>query len=177
VLWRRRDALPDVYPDAGGVATPIVEGVLGMRIQAFDGLDWRDEWDSDYDGLPLGLRMTLWTSGHRELESAYERQPLELMSTIAIDRVEPPFDHKLLALDALFAELEAERAEEQAVEAAGAADEVDRALNDGAGGSRSRAVRPDGQRRPTGRQRGNTRQPNSRGGSGAADTIREGPPS
>ena len=36
-LWQRRDAVPDEYPDGGGVATPIAEGVIGLEILAYDG--------------------------------------------------------------------------------------------------------------------------------------------
>ncbi|MCA9295187.1 MAG: prepilin-type N-terminal cleavage/methylation domain-containing protein [Phycisphaerales bacterium] len=124
VLWQRRDALPDVYPDGGGVVTPLVEGVVGLRLEAFDGFEWREEWDSDYDGLPLAIRMTVWTSGQRDDESAYDKQPIELSTVVSIDRVEPPFDHTRIALEALFEQLAAEQAEENAAKAAEAAAEA-----------------------------------------------------
>jgi uncharacterized membrane protein YgcG len=118
VLWQRRDALPDVYPDGGGMVTPLVEGVVGLRLEAYDGFGWREEWDSDYDGMPIAIRMTVWTSGQRDDESAYEKQPIELSTVVSIDRVEPPFDHTRIALEALFEQLAAEQAEANAAKAA-----------------------------------------------------------
>ncbi len=40
VLWVRRDAVPDQYELGGGVATPIVNGIVSMSIEAFDGEIW-----------------------------------------------------------------------------------------------------------------------------------------
>ena len=33
-LWRRRDAAPDEYEDAGGIAEPVGAGVLSLRLEA-----------------------------------------------------------------------------------------------------------------------------------------------
>ena len=90
VLWQRRDSVPDEHPDAGGMLTPLVEGIIGLMIEAYDGTQWYDDWDSDNDGLPWALRLTVTASGHRNAEDVFEA-PVAILSTIvAIDRVVPP---------------------------------------------------------------------------------------
>lgn len=58
-LWRRADPAPDHVPDGGGVAWPIVEGIVSLSIEAFDGAAWNDSWDSDRDGYPHAIRVTV----------------------------------------------------------------------------------------------------------------------
>lgn len=90
VLWQRRDSVPDEHPGAGGMLTPLVEGIIGLMIEAYDGTQWYDDWDSDKDGLPWALRLTVTASGHRNAEDVFEA-PVAILSTIvAIDRVVPP---------------------------------------------------------------------------------------
>lgn len=86
VLWRRADPVPDQTPDGGGVASPIVQGMVGVSIEAFDGESWLPSWDSDRDGVPHALRITTLarSEGERGVEAAARR-------TIAIDRVPIPF--------------------------------------------------------------------------------------
>ena len=38
-LWQRRDAVPDEWSDAGGLAIPIATGIVGMKIEAYDGIE------------------------------------------------------------------------------------------------------------------------------------------
>lgn len=57
ILWRRVDPVPDEVADGGGIASPIVEGVASLSIEAFDGESWHTEWDSDRDGYPHALRI------------------------------------------------------------------------------------------------------------------------
>ncbi len=58
-LWRRVDPAFDPALDGGGVAEPAVVGVRSLSVQASDGEAWFDAWDSDTDGLPHGLRVTV----------------------------------------------------------------------------------------------------------------------
>ncbi len=92
VLWHRRDALPDEFPFGGGVATPLVDGVVELFVEAYDGIDWFNEWDSDYDGLPVAVRVTVTAGGHRAHEDPYEESiPFATLQTvIAIDRIPLP---------------------------------------------------------------------------------------
>ena len=92
VLWRRRDAVPDQYEDAGGVAEPVGEGVVGLRLEAYDGKSWRQDWDSDTDGLPWAVRATVTASGARAGEDALRdpRALITMQTEIPVDRVEPP---------------------------------------------------------------------------------------
>lgn len=57
VLRRRVDDLPDEFIDAGGIDYPVVVGVRSVKLQAFDGEDWLDTWDTDLAGYPYALRI------------------------------------------------------------------------------------------------------------------------
>ena len=103
VLWRRRDAVPDEFEDAGGIAESIGDGVIGVRFEAFDGQSWVQEWDSDVDGLPISIRATVTASGARPGEDALnDPRSLAVMRTeIPIDRViKPKLDEATLAAQA-----------------------------------------------------------------------------
>ncbi len=94
VLWHRRDAVPDEYPRGGGTATPLVDGLISLNIEAYDGQQWYEQWDSDLDGLPIAIRITVAANGHALGDEAYdERLPIAILRTvIPIDRVLPPLD-------------------------------------------------------------------------------------
>ena len=99
-LWRRRDAVPDEFEDAGGIAEPIGDGVVALRFEAFDGEGWVQVWDSDVDGLPISIRATVTASGARPGEDAFlDARSLSVMRTeIPIDRViKPKLDAATLA--------------------------------------------------------------------------------
>jgi type II secretion system protein J len=91
VLWQRRDFMPDGFPDAGGMAIPLVEGVIALRIEAYDGVAWYEEWDSDLDGLPWALRISVSTlpSGE-DLADPDPRSLTTLRTLVPIDRIVPP---------------------------------------------------------------------------------------
>jgi hypothetical protein len=73
-LWRRRN--PTIALDAlsGGSKEEIAKGVVGLKLEYFDGLDWYDSWGEDkssdkkqnsaressnLSGLPEAVRITL----------------------------------------------------------------------------------------------------------------------
>jgi len=73
-LWRRRN--PTIAPDAlsGGSKEEIAKGVVGLKLEYFDGLDWYDSWGevkepgkdqnssreaNNLSGLPEAVRITL----------------------------------------------------------------------------------------------------------------------
>ena len=91
-LWQRRDAVLDEWCDAGGIASPVANGIVELEIQAYDGESWFDEWDSDLDGLPWALRITVTASGNELGEDPLgEGVPMVTLRTqIAIDRIIPP---------------------------------------------------------------------------------------
>ena len=91
-LWQRRDPVPDDIPAGGGVATPIAEGVIGLKIEAYDGQDWFDAWDSDIDGLPWGFRISVSSSGNNDGSiDADGRGIVTLQTHVAVDRIIPPY--------------------------------------------------------------------------------------
>jgi hypothetical protein len=91
-LWNRRDNVPDDMPEGGGVAIPVADGVVGMVVEASDGeAGWRDEWDSDVDGIPRVVRVEITASGAETGTEARELTPeVTLRTVIAIDRVVGP---------------------------------------------------------------------------------------
>jgi hypothetical protein len=96
VLWKRRDAVPDEYPLGGGVANPVVGGIVGLSMEAYDGDLWYQEWDSDWDGLPLAVRVTVIASGHSADQDPFDAPLVTLRTVIPIDRVPPPIDESAL---------------------------------------------------------------------------------
>lgn len=83
-LWRRADPLPDDYPDSGGIAAPLVSGIVSISFQASDGVEWLDDWDSDSDGYPHLVRVTVTAASGNPARTVTARR------TIAIDRVPLP---------------------------------------------------------------------------------------
>ena len=57
-LWRRVQPGVDDYSDAGGVASPVVDGVVSLSIRAADSATWFDTWDSDSSGFPHAVSVT-----------------------------------------------------------------------------------------------------------------------
>lgn len=91
-LWQRRDPVPDRWPDAGGLATPLVDGVVAVNFEAYDGEAWYADWDSDIYGLPWAIRATVTTVGQQNGDDPFSdpRNLVSLRTTIAIDRIIPP---------------------------------------------------------------------------------------
>jgi uncharacterized membrane protein YgcG len=91
-LWERRDPVPDRTPDGGGVAIPVVDGVVGLQLEAYDGESWYPDWDSDLYGLPWAVRATVVASGERMSGdlTADTGAYVTLRTTVAIDRIVPP---------------------------------------------------------------------------------------
>jgi hypothetical protein len=84
-LWHRVDMAHDEYVDAGGIASPIAGGVVALSIQANDGTDqWFDEWDSDSDGLPHAVRISVTAKSDDGMASA------TAVRLVALDRVPLP---------------------------------------------------------------------------------------
>jgi type II secretion system protein J len=91
-LWQRRDAMPDRTPDGGGTATPLVDGVVGIDFEAYDGESWYPDWDSDIYGLPWAIRATVTAAGQANGEDPLSdmRNLVTLQTVVAIDRIVPP---------------------------------------------------------------------------------------
>jgi type II secretion system protein J len=84
-LWRRVDMAHDEYVDAGGIASPITGGMVALSIQANDGSDqWFEEWDSDSDGLPHAVRISVTAQSDDAKASA------TAVRVVALDRVPIP---------------------------------------------------------------------------------------
>lgn len=85
VLFRRVDPVPDLVPSGGGVVFPVVEGVLSLSIEGFDGNEWAGEWESDRDGYPHAVRVTVSAASDDGSVVEYARR------TVAIPRVPLPY--------------------------------------------------------------------------------------
>tara|TARA_Y100000589_G_scaffold330134_2_gene378829 strand:+ start:262 stop:1260 length:999 start_codon:yes stop_codon:yes gene_type:complete len=98
VLWQRRDAMPDTYPQAGGLITPVVEGILELGIEVWDGEQWMAEWDSDFDGLPRGFRVSVTATGARPGEDPMDFPLAFLRTVVPVERCPLPLDVQDLKL-------------------------------------------------------------------------------
>ncbi len=134
-LWQRRDPAPDRWPDAGGLATPVVDGVIGLNLEAYDGESWYPDWDSDIYGLPWAVRATVTAIGTPTGEEAWEdtKSIVQLRTTIAIDRIVPPKEEEMSSDKAEQAAEDAAAAEEAGVGGGGVAIPVDGRPPDGQG--------------------------------------------
>ena len=83
-LWGRRDPAMDEIVDGGGIAESLVEGIVSVSITAYDGEAWFEEWDSDRDGMPHAVRISVEAAGDDGKTRATSRR------VIAIDRVPIP---------------------------------------------------------------------------------------
>jgi type II secretory pathway pseudopilin PulG len=127
-LWMRADSQPDQYERGGGSAVPLMDGVVSLRFEAYDGSTWRDAWDSDLDGLPWAIRVTVRALGN---EPGAQIDPLvrdlvTLQTVVPIDRASPP----LVQIAQYEQQLAAEAA---AAEAAAASDAAAAAAGGAAG--------------------------------------------
>ena len=134
-LWMRADSQPDQYERGGGSATPLMDGVVSLRFEAYDGSTWRDAWDSDRDGLPWALRVTVRALGNEPGApiDPLVRDLVTLQTVIPIDRATPP----LVQIAQYEQQLAAEAAAAEAAaagDAAGAAGAAAGLGVDGAGG-------------------------------------------
>ncbi|MDP6602442.1 MAG: prepilin-type N-terminal cleavage/methylation domain-containing protein [Phycisphaerales bacterium] len=91
VLWKRRDPILDDNPAGGGMATPIAEGLVSLQLDAYDGEAWYAQWDSDIDGLPQAVRITVAAIGDVTDEHS-DPSLVYLRTVVPIDRVAPPAD-------------------------------------------------------------------------------------
>ena len=134
-LWMRADSQPDQYERGGGSATPLMDGVVSLRFEAYDGSTWRDAWDSDLDGLPWALRVTVRALGNEPGApiDPLVRDLITLQTVIPIDRATPP----LVQIAQYEQQLAAEAAAAEAAAAGDAAAGAGAAAGlgvDGAGG-------------------------------------------
>jgi hypothetical protein len=132
----RADSQPDQYERGGGSATPLMDGVVSLRFEAYDGSTWRDAWDSDLDGLPWALRVTVRALGNEPGApiDPLVRDLVTLQTVVPIDRATPP----LVQIAQYEQQLAAEAAAAEAAAAGDAAAGADAAaglgLVDGVGG-------------------------------------------
>jgi type II secretion system protein J len=108
-LWRRRGPTLDDKPLAGGSREEIAQGLLGLRFEYYDGLEWYDEWgDPDVArkkenswrqqpnlaGMPEAVRMTLWFDTQPVRRQARSSEAAEAPQTAAS---EPPLVFQTVA--------------------------------------------------------------------------------
>ncbi|MDA0803223.1 MAG: hypothetical protein O2819_05645, partial [Planctomycetota bacterium] len=113
-LWIRSDKVPDRYDTAGGTADPAIDGIVALKVEAFDGWDWFEEWDSDIDGVPWALRLTVTATGRAPGVDPWDdtRDMVSLRAVVPIERLEalyvPPSEEEIAAQAAEAADAAAE---------------------------------------------------------------------
>ena len=83
-LWRRIDPGFDPVLDGGGIATALARGVVALQLEASDGTDWFADWNTDRDGLPHAVRITVTATDDRNLVRSTARR------VVAVDRIPIP---------------------------------------------------------------------------------------
>ena len=139
-LWRRRDTMPDEFWRGGGQARPVAEGIVSLSIRAWDGDEWLSGWDSDRQGLPLGVEIVITATGAKPGEDPWDAPLVDLRTVVPIDRVPPPRDH--------FEEIELLLAEELAEEQGGAGAGDGATGESGGNGLQPGGIQPGGGGRP-----------------------------
>lgn len=102
-LWRRRNPTMSFDPLSGGSRERIAQGIVGMRLEYFDGYDWYDAWGDasstgkkqtsnreqyNLSGLPEAVRVTLLFDSNPALNT--NQPPGERT-------IEPPFVFQTVA--------------------------------------------------------------------------------
>lgn len=59
VLMCRKDHAFDEHPDAGGVATVVAEGIVGLAFEYHTGTEWTDEWPDSKHRRPMAIRVRI----------------------------------------------------------------------------------------------------------------------
>ena len=85
-LWKRVDPAMDEYQTAGGIATLMDVGIVSLSVEVYDGKEWKQEWDSDFNGLPHGFRIVVEAQDDKGVRTAVARR------VVAIDRTPMPID-------------------------------------------------------------------------------------
>jgi type II secretory pathway pseudopilin PulG len=94
-LWKRRDAILDDNPVGGGMAIPIADGIVALQFEAFDGISWYSQWDSDELGIPHAIRISVTSTGMVFPDET--NAPLITLRTIVpLDRYQTPDDKRVL---------------------------------------------------------------------------------
>jgi len=89
ILWRRIDPQPDDTPDGGGIVFPVMEGVIEFSVEALNVDRWVAQWDSDRQGYPHALRVTVRVV--EPVSYGSPRREAVARRTVAIDRVPLPY--------------------------------------------------------------------------------------
>lgn len=85
-LWRREQPVPDEFPDAGGVASKVADGIQSLTIKTADSSEWTDAWNADDSGLPHTVSIQVTAVSDDGTAQATARR------VIAIDRTPAPAD-------------------------------------------------------------------------------------
>ena len=122
------------------VARPVAEGIVSLSIRAWDGDEWLSGWDSDRQGLPLGVEIVITATGAKPGEDPWDAPLVDLRTVVPIDRVPPPRDH--------FEEIELLLAEDLAEEQGGAGAGDGATGESGGNGLQPGGIQPGGGGRP-----------------------------
>ena len=68
----------------------MAEGIVSLSIRAWDGDEWLSGWDSDRQGLPMGVEILITATGAKPGEDPWDAPLVDLRTVVPIDRVPPP---------------------------------------------------------------------------------------
>jgi hypothetical protein len=86
-LMCRKDHALDDYPERGGLATVVAEGIVGLTFEYYDGEEWREEWSDQETKPPREVRVTLTAveTDRKETNLPVRLEPMVLSTAVVIE--------------------------------------------------------------------------------------------
>lgn len=84
-LMRRQDHGLDDYPEGGGVATVVAEGVVGLSFEYFGEGEWVREWPDSMTRAPEAVRVTVSAISTNRPARGQRPEAVTLSTVVALD--------------------------------------------------------------------------------------------
>jgi hypothetical protein len=88
-LMCRKDHALDEYPEEGGMASVVAEGVVGLTFEYFNGTDWQKEWSELELEPPEAVRVTIAVVEMGNERTANPPDPMVLSTVVPIHMERP----------------------------------------------------------------------------------------
>ncbi len=89
VLLCRKDHALDDFPEEGGMATVVAEGITGLTLEYFTGTKWQSDWSDLEPKAPLAVRVTVAAVDPDARELDRRPDAVVLSTVVPIHGIEP----------------------------------------------------------------------------------------